>query len=167
MQELKYLKGYADDLTGQVRGMITAKQLGVFLLKKYPTAHSIRTDKMLYDYVMRIKNDYMRKSQPLSKIIYDSKIKRSEQALGLHTFVSRVQGKKLKAKNEIRVASVFKNGPEQLLKMIVVHELAHLKEKDHNKAFYKLCKHMEPAYHQLEFDTRLYMTHLDIFGDLY
>lgn len=51
--------------------------------------------------------------------------------------------------------------------MIVVHELAHLKEKDHNKAFYSLCCHMEPDYHQLEFDTRLYLTHLSLFGELY
>jgi predicted metal-dependent hydrolase len=47
------------------------------------------------------------------------------------------------------------------LRMIVVHELAHLKEYAHNKAFYQLCTHMEPDYHQLEFDTRLYLTHLD------
>lgn len=42
--------------------------------------------------------------------------------------------------------------------MIVVHELAHLKERDHGKAFFALCQHMEPAYHQLEFDTRLWLT---------
>lgn len=42
--------------------------------------------------------------------------------------------------------------------MIVVHELAHLKEKAHDKAFYQLCCHMEPNYHQLEFDARLWMT---------
>ena len=42
--------------------------------------------------------------------------------------------------------------------MIVVHELAHLKEKEHSKAFYQLCSHLEPAYHQLEFDTRLWLT---------
>jgi predicted metal-dependent hydrolase len=41
--------------------------------------------------------------------------------------------------------------------MIVVHELAHLKEKEHNKAFYQLCCHMEPQYHQLEFDMRLWL----------
>jgi predicted metal-dependent hydrolase len=40
-----------------------------------------------------------------------------------------------------------------------VHELAHLKERDHNKAFYQLCTHMEPDYFQLEFDLRLYLTH--------
>jgi len=73
-----------------------------------------------------------------------------------------VQGGKLKAKHEIRVASVFRQAPAEFLRMIVVHELAHMKEKDHNKAFYKLCEYMEPAYHQLEFDMRLYLTHLEL-----
>ena len=42
--------------------------------------------------------------------------------------------------------------------MIVVHELAHLKEREHDRAFYALCLHMEPDYHQLEFDLRLWLT---------
>ena len=78
---------------------------------------------------------------------------------------ARVQGSKLKAKREIRVASLFKHVPEDFLKMIAVHELAHLKERQHDKAFYKLCGHMEPDYHQLEFDVRLYLTHLDLSGE--
>jgi len=57
--------------------------------------------------------------------------------------------------------------PEEFLRMIVVHELAHLREKQHNKAFYNLCLHMESDYHQLEFDTRLYLTYADIAGKLY
>ena len=52
----------------------------------------------------------------------------------------------------------LRNAPEPFLRMIVVHELAHLKEKEHDKAFYQLCCHMEPQYHQLEFDTRLWLT---------
>ena len=48
--------------------------------------------------------------------------------------------------------------------MIVVHELAHLKEREHDKAFYQLCQHMEPDYHQLEFDLRLYLTQMEIMG---
>jgi len=79
-------------------------------------------------------------------------------ALGTHTTVSRVQGTRLKAKREIRVASLFREAPEPFLKMIVVHELAHLKERQHDKAFYALCQHMEPGYHQLEFDVRLWLT---------
>ena len=83
-------------------------------------------------------------------------------ALGTHTTVSRVQGNRLKAKREIRVASLFKTTPPEFLKMIVVHELAHLREAAHNKAFYQLCGHMEPGYHQLEFDLRLYLTQQDL-----
>ena len=73
-------------------------------------------------------------------------------------------GGKLKAKREIRVASLFKQAPAPFLKMIVVHELAHLKELEHDKAFYQLCRHMEPAYHQLEFDLRAYLSYLDATG---
>jgi predicted metal-dependent hydrolase len=51
--------------------------------------------------------------------------------------------------------------------MIAVHELAHLKEKDHNKGFYKLCQHMLADYFQLEFDTRLYLIQLETFGAIY
>jgi len=39
--------------------------------------------------------------------------------------------------------------------------LAHLKETDHNKAFYQLCTHMAPDYFQLEFDLRVYLTFLE------
>jgi predicted metal-dependent hydrolase len=60
-------------------------------------------------------------------VAYDNKLHVLHNALGTHTTVSRVQGTKLKAKREIRVASVFKDAPAEFLKMIVVHELAHLK----------------------------------------
>jgi len=167
MPELKYLSGYSENVTSQVRSLIGKDKLGETLLKKYPLPHTIRTDKALYAYTVDIKNALLKQSQPLSKVIYDDKIKDLHHALGLHTFISRVQGSKHKAKNEIRVASLFKNVPLEFLRMIVVHELAHLKEKDHNKAFYKLCEYMEPSYHQLELDMRLYLTHMDLFGKLY
>jgi hypothetical protein len=48
-----------------------------------------------------------------------------------------------------------------------VHELAHLKEKDHNKAFYHLCQSMLPEYHQVELDLRIYLTQLEYMGDIY
>jgi predicted metal-dependent hydrolase len=47
-----------------------------------------------------------------------------------------------------------------------VHELAHLREKAHDKAFYQLCTHMEPDYHQYEFDLRLYLTYRETAGNL-
>lgn len=167
MNHLKYLNAYPDTVQDQVRDLIANKKLGELLLKKYPNVHDIKTNKALYEYVIDLKNQFIRQSNPLSKVIYDDKLDVLHQALGLHTFVSRVQGNKLKAKNEMRIGSVFKTAPSQFLTMIVVHELAHLKEKDHNKAFYKLCTYMEPNYHQLEFDMRLYLTYLDRVGKLY
>jgi predicted metal-dependent hydrolase len=78
-----------------------------------------------------------------------------------------VQGAKLKAKREIRIATLFREVPPEFLRMIVVHELAHFKEKDHDKAFYQLCTWMEPEYHRYEFDLRLYLTHLEANGALW
>jgi len=115
---------------------------------------------------MDLKSRYLRGADPLSKIAYDNKLHVIAHALGTHTAVSRVQGGKLKAKREIRIASLFKEVPAEFLRMIVVHELAHLKEKAHDKAFYQLCAYMEPDYHQLEFDLRLYLTHLDEVGPI-
>jgi hypothetical protein len=99
-------------------------------------------------------------------VAYDSKLHVVRNALGTHTTVSRVQGGRLKAKREIRVATLFRDGPPQFLRMIAVHELAHCKEKDHDKAFYQLCVRMQPDYHQVEFDLRLYLTHREAHGKL-
>lgn len=167
MSSLKYLSAYAPELQDQVKEMIDQQRLADFLLKKYPDTHEISNDKYLREYVMALKNRYLKKSVPLSKIAYDSKIHVINNALGLHSYVSRIQGSKLKSKNEIRISAIFKKAPEAFLNMIVVHELAHLKEKEHNKAFYQLCQYMLPDYHQLEFEMRLYLTHLEREGALY
>ena len=163
---MKYLSGYPESLKAQVQELLQQDKLGDMLLKKYRRAHGVRTDKALYDYVMGLKNEFLRSSEPLSKIAFDNKLHVIAHALGTHTTVSRVQGNKLKAKREIRVASMFKEVPDEFLRMITVHELAHIKEKGHDKAFYKLCTHMEPQYHQYEFDLRVYLTHMDSAGKL-
>jgi len=161
-ESLKYISNYPEKLKNQVQRMLDEGNLAEFLLKKYPKPHAIVNDKDLREYAMQIKNQYMKKSPPLSKVLYDGKIHVVNNALGLHSYIPRVQGNKVKMKNELRVSSVFKKAPIQLLNMIVVHELAHLKEKQHDKAFYKLCQHMLTNYHQLEFDMRLYMTQLKV-----
>jgi predicted metal-dependent hydrolase len=163
---LKYLAGYPDNLRAQVQQLLDQGRLGEVLLTKYPQGHVVRTDKALYDYVMALKSDFLRSSEPLSKVAFDSKLHVIAHALGTHTTVSRVQGNKLKAKREIRVATLFKDVPVEFLRMITVHELAHIKEKAHDKAFYQLCTHMEPQYHQYEFDLRVYLTHMDVVGKL-
>lgn len=159
---LKYINGYNETIKTQVQELIHSGKLGSHLEKKYPDKHTYTTDKSLYDYVIELKNTHFRHSPPITKVHYDTKIRDLHSALGTHTFVSRVQGGKLKAKNEIRISHAFKKVPEPFLRMIVTHELAHLKEKEHNKAFYSLCTHIEPDYHQLEFDVRLYLTYMEI-----
>lgn len=161
---LKYLHGYPEHVLDRVRQLIAQDELGIVLARKYPASHQVRTDRALYDYVLELKNDYMRSAEPLSKVAFDNRLHVAENALGIHSMVSRVQGGKLKAKREIRVAGLFREAPPEFLRMIVVHELAHLREREHNKAFYQLCTHMEPQYHQLEFDTRLYLTQLELLG---
>lgn len=163
---MKYLAGYPENLRTQVQQLLVQGRLGEMLLTKYRHAHGVRTDKALYDYVMALKNDFLRNAEPLSKVAFDSKLQVITHALGTHTTVSRVQGSKLKSKREIRVATLFKEVPAEFLKMIAVHELAHIKEKAHDKAFYQLCNHMEPHYHQYEFDLRVYLTHIDAAGKL-
>lgn len=167
MSKLKYLAHYPQEYVSQIQKLIDEKKLDKYLLSKYKTCHEYKSDKALYEYTMDLKNQFLKKSLPLSKVVYDGKINVINDALGLHTFISRVQGGKLKSKNEIRVASTFKNVPQEFLQMIVVHELAHIKEKQHDKAFYKLCTFMEPNYHQYEFDLRVYLTYVDRFGKLY
>jgi len=163
---MKYLVAYSEEIKQQVRLLVSQNRLSEVLLQKYSAAHDVRTDKALYGYVLELKNSFMRNAQIPSKVLFDNDIRAIQRALGLHTAISRVQGGKLKAKNEIRVASLFKEVPIEFLRMITVHELAHLKEKDHNKAFYKLCVSMEPDYHRIEFDLRLYLTHVDLLGKL-
>ena len=161
MDPLKYLAGYPDDVQERVHQLIEQGRLGTMLFDKYRQPHAVRSDSQLYDYVQALKDRHLRKSVPLGKVVYDSKLQVMKHALGTHTAISRVHGGKLKASREIRVATVFRDAPAEFLKMIVVHELAHLKEAEHNRSFYNLCTHMAPDYHQLEFDLRLYLTHLD------
>ena len=162
MTAFKYLQGYPPHLQQQVMQMVAEDRLGDYLARRYPNRHQVQSDKALYGYTVELKQEYLRSAPVIDKVLYDNRLDLTHRALGLHTAVSRVQGGKLKAKKEIRVAALFKEAAPEFLNMIVVHELAHLKEVEHNKAFYKLCQYMLPDYHQLEFDLRLYLTWRDL-----
>jgi UTP pyrophosphatase len=155
---LPYLQGYPPELMAQVHDLIAAGRLAETLARRHPEAHNVQTERALYDYVTELKSAHMRSAPPIAKVAYDPKLHIMRNVLGTHSAVSRVQGSRLKAKREIRIATLFKEAPADFLRMIVVHELAHLKEREHDKAFYALCLHMEPQYHQLEFDLRLWLT---------
>lgn len=158
MPSLNYLAGYPATWLAQVEDLLSRGRLGAALQRRYPEAHAVRTDRALYAHVNGLKTRFMRHAEPLSKVAYDNQLHVVHQALGTHTAVSRVQSSQLKSKREIRIASVFKEAPAAFLNMIVVHELAHLKARQHDKAFYALCTYMEPDYHQLEWDVRLWLT---------
>lgn len=151
------LRGYPDSLQAQVRELLAGGRLGDYLQARYPGRHEVQTDKALYRYVAELKQEYLRRAPPIDRVCYDSRLDVVKNALGLHTTLSRPHGGRLVASREIRIAALFREMPPELLRMIVVHELAHLREHDHNKAFYQLCEHMQPGYAQLEFDLRLFL----------
>lgn len=158
MFPLKYLQAYPVAMQDKVRALIAQERLGEHLTKRYPGRHDVQSDKALYAYTNALRQQHLRNAPGIDKVLYDAKLDVVRNALGLHTAISRVQGGRLKAKKEIRVASLFKAAAPEFLEMIVVHELAHLKEIEHNKAFYQLCQYMLADYHQREFDLRLYLT---------
>ena len=158
---MKYLAGYPSELLARVRELIATDRAVESLNHRYPESHDVCSDGALFDYVVELKGRYMRNAGPIAKVAYDSRLHLVQQALGTHTTISRIQGGNLKAKREIRIASLFRQAPSAFLRMIVVHELAHLKEREHGKPFYALCTHMEPDYPQLEFDVRLWLTLLE------
>ncbi|MDB5971262.1 MAG: metal-dependent hydrolase [Hydrocarboniphaga sp.] len=162
MSVLRYFDAYPAATQAQVRELIETDRLAGYLHRRYAARHEIRTDKALYEYAIGLKQQYLRSAASLHKVVYQNKMDVLRSVLGLHTTISRVQGGRLKSKQEIRIASLFKDAPPEFLEMVVVHELAHLKESEHNKAFYQLCRHMLPDYHQIEFDLRLYLAHREL-----
>lgn len=153
----QFLPGYPAHLREQVAKLHAHGQLATYLQKQYPDKHEVQSDKALYDFCNALKQRYLKNAPQLDKVYYDNRLTIEKQTLGLNTAISRVQGGKLKAKKEIRISAFFRTAPLAFLQMIVVHELAHLKERDHDKAFYQLCLHMEPNYMQYEFDCRVYL----------
>jgi len=151
----RYLGGYPAQTQEQVQRLVASGGLQAHLQRKYPARHAVQTDSALYDYVLALKQAHLRSSPPLHKVVWQNKMDVMQKVLGLHTAISRVQGGRLKAKAEIRIAGLFKDTAPEFLEMVVVHELAHLREREHNKAFYQLCCHLLPDYHQIEFDLRL------------
>lgn len=158
-QVLRYLAGYPAATQAQVQRLVAEATLGEYLARRYPGSHAIQSDSALFDYVQGLKQRHLRSAAPLHKVLWQNKMDVLQNVLGLHTSISRVQGSRLKAKAEIRIASLFKSAAPEFLEMVVVHELAHLREREHNKAFYQLCEHLLPGYHQVEFDLRLLMLH--------
>lgn len=164
MSDLPYLRGYPEATLDRIRDLLAAGKLGAIIAARYPDRHPYTNHKLLHGYVSELRQKHMKTAKSVSKVLYDDRLLVVEHALGLHTFESRAHGSKLRARSEIRVAGLFRDVAPEFLRMIVVHELAHLRERDHNKAFYRLCTSMEPEYHQYEFDLRLMLTAREVEG---
>ena len=161
---LPYLAGYAPALQRQVRQWFAEGRLASWLRERHPQAHGCGDDRALFDYVEALRLEYLRNAGQVHRVLYDSRIHVVNNALGLHTRRAIAHGGRLSARHEIRIAAMFRQAPPAFLRMIVVHELAHLRELEHNRAFYQLCEHMEPDYRQLEFEVRVYLCWLEHTG---
>lgn len=158
MSLLPFLAGYPPHVLADAEALLESGELGPMLLERYPDRHEVRSNKALTSYVQELKARYMRTAPPLIAVRYDDRLHVAHNALGLHTTTTRVQGAALRNRRDLRVASLFKDVAPEFLRMIVVHELAHMKHAEHDREFYKLCTYMEPDYHQLELDLRLLLT---------
>ena len=78
---LRYLQGYPADTLAQVGKLLQEDRVADWLLSKYPLAHTVRTDRALFDYVQAIKAEYLRSAEPLSKVAFDAKLHIIKNAL--------------------------------------------------------------------------------------
>ncbi len=161
MAGLPLLHGYSEELVTQAEVLIAAGKAQEWIARRYPERHRVSSNKELFVYVHELKARHMKNTPQLSKVLFDKRLRSVHNALGLHTANRHVHGARLKTNRELRVASLFRDAPAAFLRMIVVHELGHQKHADHDRDFYRLCCHMEPEYHQLEFDLRLYLSALE------
>ena len=159
MTKIDYFQGYPQNIRDHFEHLIKNGNIRSYLLKKYPVGHQINTDKQLYEYANKLKQNFMKKSPQINKVKYVKQKDLILNSLGTHTSISH--------KHEIRIAVSLKNAPEEMLQMLVVHELAHLKEKDHSNAFYNLCEYMQPDYCDVEVDTLLFLSLVDQGEKLY
>lgn len=158
MHDLPLLRGHDEATLERVRELLDAGRLGEYVARRYPERHPHTTNELLRRHVDELRRRHMKTAPRVAQVLYDDRLVAVEDALGLHTFESRAHGSRLRARSEIRIAGLFRDAAPEFLRMIVVHELAHLREREHNRAFYRLCTAMEPEYHQYEFDLRLLLT---------
>ena len=132
----RYLAGYAPELLGQVRELIAQGRLAESLERRYPERHDVCSDGALYDYVAAQKSRYMRNAGPLAKVVYDKRLASSTAGSGdAHDWFA---GARRQPQDQTRDPhrQPVRQAPAAFLWMIVVHELAHLKEREHGKPFY-------------------------------
>lgn len=155
--DLSFLETCSEKLQNKIRNIIDKGELDAYIKDLYPEIHNISTDKALFAYAQEIRKKYMRKAPPAHKVVFDDGDDNVYNGLGdnINELILTDNGHKIK--NVIRISSLFKSAPLELFHMVLVHELAHLKERDHSKNFFRLCQHMDDDYEQHEFDLHLFL----------
>ena len=62
MSAFRYLQAYPDKLQLQVQKIIEGPGLGEWLKSRHSEPHTIRTDGALYNYVIELKNEFLRQA---------------------------------------------------------------------------------------------------------
>ncbi|KZN65542.1 hypothetical protein N473_12580 [Pseudoalteromonas luteoviolacea CPMOR-1] len=157
MQQLKYFQHYPENLQAQITSLIENNQLQTYFKNKYPCGHQLQNQQTLYQYCTDIKQRFLKNTPRLNNVSFTKHTDMMKGTLGTHTQKQHRHGQKIKARYDIALNNQLKYAPEAILRALIVHELAHFKHADHDKAFYKLCCNMEADYHQLELDLRLFI----------
>ncbi|WP_189338802.1 metal-dependent hydrolase [Chromobacterium amazonense] len=146
MPTLKYLPHHPPSLVQQAQALFDAGELPALRRRKYPDPHDVQTDKALYQFVAALKQRYLKNAPLPSKVLYDNQQHPLKGTLDTNTTISRVQGGRLKTKNEIRIAALFRELPLPFLQTIAVRELAtHLSSSLQRDAHVKKIGHHSVA----------------------
>ena len=102
---LPYLQGYPPELFAQVQRLVADGRLAETVAARHPEPHAVRSERALVEYVQQLKARHLKSAPPLAKVAWDAKLQLMKHVLGTHITVARVQGRQLKAKREIRIAT--------------------------------------------------------------
>ena len=97
-------------------GLIAPVQAQDKVLNLYSARH-YQTDEALYAYTLALKARFLRSAESPVKVVFDNHLQVTANALGSNGHVPRIQGKRIKSKREIRVASVFKEEEALLMRI--------------------------------------------------
>jgi predicted metal-dependent hydrolase len=155
--DLSFLDTYPEKIQTKIHTLIEEEGLEEYIRELYPENHKIITDKELFEYVQDLRKKYMKKAPPAHKVVFDDSNSTVYYPLGLKDNELILNDNGHKIKNVMRIASLYKNAPLELFHMVVAHELAHTKEREHENNFFRLCHHLDGDYSQHEFDLRLFL----------
>jgi predicted metal-dependent hydrolase len=158
-------KGKLDDVSNLSEIYLWGKKIQLTLIKS--TKNSIN----MHDNTITIHYNHIDKIKPLIYKLYkqeaQSKIPNIVEyyANKMQLIPNKLSFRKTKrqwgscsANNNISLNTMLAKLPQNVVKYIVVHELAHIKHKNHQKEFWALVERYMPEYKQLQDELKTYTT---------